>query len=69
LAESTISIDYDFMLSAVDGQLKGGGGVGRFRIKVCDKATGTAIHDNQLGMADDADPATVIGGSRIVIHK
>lgn len=69
MAESTISIDYDFMLSAVDGQLKGGGGVGRFRVKVCDKATGTAIHDNQLGMADDADPATVIGGSRIVIHK
>lgn len=69
MAESTISIDYDFMLSAVDGQLKGGGGVGCFRVKVCDKATGTAIHDNQLGMADDADPATVIGGSRIVIHK
>lgn len=61
--------DYGFMLTAVDGQLNGGGGVDKFRIKIWDKATGTIIYDNQLGDADDADATTAIMGGSIVIHK
>ena len=30
--------DYAFMLSAIDGQSLGGGGVDRFRIRIWDKA-------------------------------
>ena len=56
------------MLTAVDGQLSGGGGTDKFRIKIWDRATGNTVYDNQMGAADTADPATVIGGGSIVIH-
>jgi PKD repeat protein len=62
--------NYGFMLKAIDGDIKGGGGVDKFRIKIWDKDTNDEIvYDNQLGDSDDADPATVIGGGSIVIHK
>jgi PKD repeat protein len=61
--------NYGFMLSAIDGALPGGGGIDKFRIKIWDKATGTAVYDNQMEADDDADPTTVIGGGSIVIHK
>jgi hypothetical protein len=60
--------DYGFILSAIDGQIKGGGGGDRFRIKIWDKATNQVIYDNQMGSADDAAPATPISGGSIVIH-
>ena len=58
---------YKFLLTAIDGQINGGGGVDKFRIKIWD-STGV-IYDNQLGDADTADPSTVIAGGSIVIHK
>jgi hypothetical protein len=58
-----------FILTAIDGQVKGGGGVDKFRIKIWDKVTGNAIYDNQMDAADTADPTTVIAGGSIVIHK
>jgi YVTN family beta-propeller protein len=61
--------EYGFMLTAIDGQINGGGGVDKFRIKIWDKATDTIIYDNQLGAAEDASPTTVIGGGGITIHK
>ena len=61
--------DYGFMLTATDGQVTGGGGTDKFRFKVWEKATGTIAYDNQLGAADGADPATVLGGGSIVVHK
>lgn len=61
--------DYGFMLTAIDGQVSGGGGSDKFRIKIWDKATGTVVYDNQLGDADDTDPTTVIQGGSIIIHK
>jgi PKD repeat protein len=61
--------DYAFMLSAIDGQQPGGGGVDRFRIRIWDKATGVVIYDNQIGAADDANPTTALGGGNITIHK
>jgi len=60
---------YGFLLSAIDGQMAGGGGIDKFRIKIWDKASGTIIYDNQMGAAEDADPATQIGGGSIIIHK
>jgi len=61
--------DYGFMLSAIDGQISGGGGVDKFRIKIWDKVTGGVVYDNQMGASDDTDPTTAIGGGSIVIHK
>lgn len=61
--------DYGFMLTAIDGQASGGGGVDKFRIKIWDKSTGNIVYDNQIGASDTADPTTVIAGGSIVIHK
>ena len=57
------------MLTAIDGQVAGGGGVDRFRIKIWDKATGSVVYDNQLGASDDEAPTTALGGGSIMIHK
>ena len=51
------------MLTAIDGSSD------LFRIKIWDKATGEVVYDNQLGIADTADPTTEIQGGSIVIHK
>jgi len=60
------------LITAVDGQLNGGGGTDRFRIKVWDKDDGDAlVYDNVLGSPDDIDvagPQPIEFGS-IVIHK
>jgi PKD repeat protein len=61
--------DYGFMLTAVDGQVNGGGGTDKFRIKIWDKATGDVIYDNQMGAGDGDNLTTVLGGGSIVIHK
>ncbi len=62
--------NFGFMLTAIDGQINGGGGTDKFRIKIWDKNNGdAAVYDNQMGASDTADPATVIGGGSIVIHK
>jgi hypothetical protein len=61
--------NYGFLLTAIDGQVSGGGGVDKFRIKIWDKGTGDIVYDNQIGTADGADPITALGGGSIVIHK
>jgi hypothetical protein len=61
--------DYAFLLTAVDGNVNGGGGVDKFRLKVWDKTTGNSIYDNQLDAPDTDNPATALGGGSIVIHK
>jgi hypothetical protein len=58
--------DYFFMLTAVDGGLKGGPDT--FRIKVWDKTTLAVIYDNGLGASDTSDPTTTLGGGSIQIH-
>jgi PKD repeat protein len=60
--------EYGFMLTAVDGEISGGGGVDRFRIKIWDKATDTVVYDNQMGESDDSEAATALGGGSVVIH-
>jgi len=61
---------YNFMISAIDGSITGGGGVDKFRIKIWN--SGGVVYDNNYGNADNADPSTpstVLGGGSIVIHS
>jgi hypothetical protein len=60
---------YGFLLTVIDGQMLGGDGVDRFRIKIWDKQSGSAVYDNQRSASDDSDAATVLSGGSIVIHK
>jgi hypothetical protein len=62
--------NYGFMLTATDGQISGGGGVDKFRIKIWDKNNGDAVvYDNQMSEGDDSNAGTALGGGSIVIHK
>ena len=59
---------YGFLLSAVDGQISGGGGSDKFRIKITDKTTGETVYDNQLGASETDAATTALGGGSIAIH-
>lgn len=61
--------DYGFMLSAIDGQVNGGSGIDKFRIKIWNKGTGEVLYDNQMDALGDANPTTALSGGSIVIHK
>lgn len=62
--------NYGFMLMAIDEELTPSTDVDLFRIKIWDKNAGDAIvYDNEMGVAEDADHATAIGGGNIKIHK
>jgi hypothetical protein len=41
--------------------------VDRFRIKIWDAAG--VVYDNQMGLADDGNPTTLLGGGSIKIHS
>jgi hypothetical protein len=60
---------YDFVVTGYDGNISGGGGYDKFRIKI--SKNGVVVYDNRMGVSDDidyADPQIISGGS-IVIHK
>jgi len=59
---------YRFMLTCIDGDQTGGGGVDKFRIRIWSDNYGL-IYDNQLNAPDNDDPTTVIGGGSIMIHR
>jgi signal peptidase I len=61
--------DYGFKLTAIDGQINGGGGVDKFRIKIIDKITGNIVYDNQQNADDSTAPTTVIESGSIIIHQ
>jgi PKD repeat protein len=64
--------EFKFMLTAIDGDITGGGGLDKFRIKIWSEDVNdyeTVEYDNQLEDAEDADPTTVISKGSIVIHK
>ena len=62
--------NYGFMITAIDGQINGGGGIDKFRIKIWDKDNSDAIvYDNMIGADESAEPTTALGGGSIVIHK
>jgi hypothetical protein len=58
---------YNFLWTALDGDLPGGGGVDKFRIKIW-TATGV-VYDNQLGEDDTAAPTTPLSNGTIIIHE
>ncbi|MGH7637927.1 MAG: hypothetical protein ACREOK_09770, partial [Gemmatimonadaceae bacterium] len=61
---------YGFLLTAIDGQIGGGGGVDRFRIKIWSlSSSADVVYDNMRGLAEDSDAATVLGGGSISIHQ
>jgi hypothetical protein len=60
---------FGFLLTAIDGQLNGGGGTDRFRIKIWDTVSGDAVYDNKSGEPDSSDAATALGGGSVIIHK
>jgi hypothetical protein len=61
--------NYGFLISAVDGQLNGGLGVDKFRIKIWDTANGAVVYDNQRGAGESAEPTTTLGGGNITIKR
>ena len=64
--------DYAFLLTATDGDVSGGGGVDKFRIKIWNKSSGEAtgvIYDNFAGGASESSDAAAIAGGSIVIHN
>ena len=61
---------YNFILTVIDGDVKGGDGVDRFRIKIWNKATGVIILDSEPGASEAATPVTPVGlGSSISVKK
>ncbi len=58
--------NYAFLLTAIDGQIGGGGGTDKFRIKIWDKATGV-VYDNQSGADDGMGNGQAISGGSIQI--
>ena len=59
---------YVFLLTVIDGQATGGGGVDKIRMKIYNKNTNVVIYDNQPGASDAADPTMAVGdGSAITI--
>ena len=64
--------DYNFILTAIDGDAQGSKKADTFRLKVYDQNHGNAvIYDNLIGQSDSVDPSgpsTALGGGSIVIH-
>ena len=60
--------DYGFMLTAIDGQINGGGGIDKLRMKIWDHSSGAIVYDNQMGASDGDNPVTALGGGSVVIH-
>ncbi len=61
--------NYGFMVSVVDGNITGGGGYDKFRIKIWDKTNDAVVYDNNLGTDENDVATTVLGGGSVVIHK
>jgi hypothetical protein len=61
--------NYRFLLTANDGQVNGGGGVDRFRIKIWDPENHIVVYDNQGSTDEFADATDAIEGGSITIHK
>ncbi|GAA4299926.1 hypothetical protein GCM10023183_09720 [Nibribacter koreensis] len=61
---------HEFMVVATDGQVTGGGGSDKFRIKIWKKG-GPVVYDNEKGTAENAELSsnTILGGGSIVIHE
>jgi len=61
--------NFGFMVSAIDGEVNGGGGIDKFRIKIWNKSDEAIVYDNNIELDENALPTTSIGGGSIVIQK
>lgn len=61
---------YSFLVTVTDGQVSGGGGVDKFRIKVWETSSGATVFDNNMGGSTDLNtaPSQPIDGGNIAIH-
>jgi hypothetical protein len=61
---------YKFILTAYDGDVNGGGGVDRFRMKIIRSSDNVVVYDNRMGDPDDIDNIPMaLGGGSINIQK
>jgi hypothetical protein len=63
---------YTFLISAIDGDMTGGDGIDKFRIKIWEEdelGNENMIYDSGLESADDANPTTPLTHGSIKIHK
>lgn len=63
---------HKFMISCVDGDLKGNDAKDTFRIRIWDEDGNggeTTIYDNQMGADMDSEATTELGGGSIIIHS
>jgi hypothetical protein len=58
---------YGFLVTVIDGQISGGGGVDKFRIKIWDQ-NDNIIFDNNIRTAD-GQVLTALAGGQITIHE
>ncbi|MBC7866967.1 MAG: T9SS type A sorting domain-containing protein, partial [Gloeobacteraceae cyanobacterium ES-bin-316] len=49
-----------FILTVIDGQLTGGGGADKIRMKIYNKSNGEVYYDSQAGASDADNPTTVV---------
>ncbi|MCK4443874.1 MAG: hypothetical protein KAW09_04990, partial [Thermoplasmata archaeon] len=60
---------YGFLISAIDGDLPGGDGVDKFRIKIWDLETEEVIYDNNPEGGEEDDPITPVVHGQIKINR
>lgn len=61
--------EYGFLLTLLDGDAAGGGGVDRLRMKIWDRASGVIVYDSQRGDPDDASVTTTLQRGSVLIRK
>jgi large repetitive protein len=61
--------NHKFLIIAIDGDISGGGGQDKFRIKIWDDNSSSVLYDNQRLADENSNDATILGGGSIVIHK
>lgn len=60
---------FQFLLSAIDGDINSKGDPDLFRIKIWVESTNEVVYDNEISAEADADPSTMISSGSIVIHS
>lgn len=60
---------YGFLLTAVDGDVAGGGGIDKFRIKIWEKSSGLVVYDNQMDAPDGAELTTALASGSVIIKR
>jgi len=60
--------NYDFILTAIDGAINGGGEIDKFRIKIWNPSSEEIVYDNKIGADDGGNDATELDSGNIVIH-